>query len=322
MPRRARVFVEGLIYHVYNRVGRGEAPFRLDDEADALFSLMRDVKQRDGLTVFAWCIMPNHYHLAVRTSSVPLWRSMRYLQHTYAQAFNRRCKVFGALWQSRYKARPVTEQGSLLRLLAYVHLNPVVARMVKAPGDYRWSGHRELVRRVPSGLVDADAVYALLGGTRRQAVRAYESLLGREEKEPWMGAGVEALPWWRGAPEDDAAGGGLDPLGRSAEPERRRLSVEEYVERVAPLVGMTVEDLSGRERGAARVEARELIGGLAVERWGVQVKALAAALGKSRDGVSLWVRRAAQRRREDREFAAELDELDQRLAGEVSKGAH
>jgi hypothetical protein len=95
------------------------------------------------------------------------------------------------------------------------------------------------------------------------------------------------------------------------------LSAEESVERVAPLVGMTVEDLGGRERGAARVEARELIGGLAVERWGVQVKAPAAALGKSRDGASLWVRRAAQRRREDREFAAKLDELDRRLAGEV-----
>ena len=49
------------------------------------------------------------------------------------------------------------------------------------------------------------------------------------------------------------------------------------------------------------------------------MKALAEALGKSRDGVSLWVRRAAKRRREDREFAAKLDELDRRLASEVSE---
>ncbi len=321
MPRRARVFVEGLIYHVYNRVGRGEAPFRLDDEADAFFSLMQDIKRRDGLTVFAWCIMPNHYHLAVRTSSVPLWRSMRHLQHTYAQAFNRRCKVLGALWQSRYKALPVTEQASLLRLLAYVHLNPVAAKMVEEPGEYRWSGHRELVRRVPGALVDADAVYALLGGTRRQAVRAYESLLRREEEEPWIGTRVAALPWWGGTPQDEAWPGGLDPLGRSAGLERLHLSAEEFVERVAPLAGVTAEELGSRERGVTLVEARELIGGLAVERWGVQVKALAEALGKSRDGVSLWVRRAAKRRREDGEFAAKLDELDRRLASEVSEAA-
>ena len=60
IPRRARAFVQGLIYHVYNQVGRGEAPFRLDEEADALFGLMQDIKRRDGLTDFAWCIMPNH----------------------------------------------------------------------------------------------------------------------------------------------------------------------------------------------------------------------------------------------------------------------
>ena len=77
MARRPRVFVEGLIYHVYNRVGRGEAPFKLEDEAQVFYSLLHEVKKRDGLTVFAWCIMSNHYHLAVRTSTVPLWRSIK-----------------------------------------------------------------------------------------------------------------------------------------------------------------------------------------------------------------------------------------------------
>ena len=78
MPRRPRVFVEGLIYHVYNRAGRGEAPFKLEEEADRFWSLLHEVKKRDGLAVLAWCIMPNHYHLAARTASVPLWRSIRF----------------------------------------------------------------------------------------------------------------------------------------------------------------------------------------------------------------------------------------------------
>jgi putative transposase len=75
MPRRARVFVEGLIYHVYNRVGRGEAPFKLSEEAVTFWSLLREVKRRDGLTVYAWCVMPNHYHLmgARADDSCDLW---------------------------------------------------------------------------------------------------------------------------------------------------------------------------------------------------------------------------------------------------------
>ena len=57
MPRRGRVFVEGLIYHVYNRVGRGEAPFKLVDEAERFWSLLCEVKRRDKLFVYAWCVI-------------------------------------------------------------------------------------------------------------------------------------------------------------------------------------------------------------------------------------------------------------------------
>jgi len=67
MSRPGRVFFEGAVYHVYNRLARGESVF--DDEAVALRfrDLLLEVAQRDGLAVFAWCLMSNHYHLAVRT---------------------------------------------------------------------------------------------------------------------------------------------------------------------------------------------------------------------------------------------------------------
>jgi hypothetical protein len=68
--------------------------------------------------------------MLVRTESVPLWRSIRSLQHAYSRGFNRRCKVLGPLWQARYKARPVQETDALLRVLAYVHLIPVTAGWV------------------------------------------------------------------------------------------------------------------------------------------------------------------------------------------------
>jgi putative transposase len=63
MPRPARVHVEGGIYHVYNRLGRGERVFDREQHAEAFVSLLRDLAQRDGLTVYAWCLMSNHYHL-------------------------------------------------------------------------------------------------------------------------------------------------------------------------------------------------------------------------------------------------------------------
>ena len=64
MPRRARVVIEGGVYHVYNRVASGEPVFGDPDEALRFVEVMREVKGRDGRTVFARALMTNHYHLA------------------------------------------------------------------------------------------------------------------------------------------------------------------------------------------------------------------------------------------------------------------
>jgi putative transposase len=76
---------------VYNRVGRGERVFDRGEEAEAFVSLLREVVERDGLTVFAWCVMSNHYHLALRTGVIGLDRPMRSLQQ--------RVKVPGTLFR-------------------------------------------------------------------------------------------------------------------------------------------------------------------------------------------------------------------------------
>lgn len=57
MPRRPRVLIEGGIYHVYNRFARGAEVFREGDEAERFLGLLRKVRDRDGLTFFAWILM-------------------------------------------------------------------------------------------------------------------------------------------------------------------------------------------------------------------------------------------------------------------------
>ena len=60
MPRRPRLFVPGAIYHVYCRVARGEFVFDEHDEAVEFIETLREVRDLDGLTIFAWCLMGNH----------------------------------------------------------------------------------------------------------------------------------------------------------------------------------------------------------------------------------------------------------------------
>ena len=77
MGRRPRVVVEGGLYHVYNRISSGETIFAEPNEAIDFVETIRETKKRDGWTVLAWCVMSNHFHLVVRTSTVPLWRGGR-----------------------------------------------------------------------------------------------------------------------------------------------------------------------------------------------------------------------------------------------------
>ncbi len=76
MGRRPRNLVAGCIYHVYNRVSHGQHVFRDDEEADRLETLFATTKKRDDFQILAWCVMSNHYHLAVRMGEVSLSRSM------------------------------------------------------------------------------------------------------------------------------------------------------------------------------------------------------------------------------------------------------
>ena len=101
LPRRPRVPVEGAVYHVYNRLARRTEVFGEPEEIDGFVTLLREVRNRDGLTILAWCVMSNHYHLAVPVGAVPLARTMALVQARSGQGHNRRSGLVGPLRQSR-----------------------------------------------------------------------------------------------------------------------------------------------------------------------------------------------------------------------------
>ena len=115
MPRALRNLIEGGLYHVYNRFARGEEVFSDPEEAIEFLDFLRDLKQRDDLQVFAWSLLSNHYHLAVRTSAVPLSRAMRTLQGGFSKAFDRRwVSVPGETFLTFLKFQVVSPSQSLI----------------------------------------------------------------------------------------------------------------------------------------------------------------------------------------------------------------
>ena len=319
MPRRPRVFVSGAMYHVYCRTSRGEAIFADRAVTERFLEILRQVKRRDGLTVFAWCVMSNHYHLAVRTGRVPLWRSMRLVQGRFAVAHNRRARQLGPVWQGRYMARLIEDQGYFEQLVAYIHLNPVADGVVTEASRYRWSGHSELLGRRTEGLVDVDETLRLFGSRKTEARQAYMRLLRSRRDWPWLEQEPGRLPWWGREGSDevleaDAGSPRLDAQGVSSGPARPHLSAAHYLALASKALRVAASDLGGRRKGRVVTQAREVLVVVGVEVFGVRVNALARELNMNPGSVSRVLVRAGGRRAGSSEFARRCVRLERAVA--------
>ena len=327
MPRTRRIFVAGAAYHVYCRVARGERPFVDEAVAGTFVATVEAVKREHELTILAWCLMPNHYHLVLRAGELPLWRSMRLVQGRFAKAFNRRRRVFGPVWQGRYKARLVEDPLYRMQAIAYVHLNPVAGGLVKDPGSYRWSGHRQLLGRVRSGVVDVDEALVVFGSSRREALRTYRGVLGRGREEGWMKEGPGRLPWWRRVGGEDEelhlypSRPRLDWQGGLQRPAPPRADAAGVVRAVAKTLDVPVEALGGRSRGEALQRARGLAMLVGVERCGLKVKDLAVVIGREAGSASRLYAQAAAVRRTDPAVTALAERVTKTLRRSAKKSS-
>ncbi len=137
------------MHHVIARgIERREIFCDPNDRNDFLARLAR-VADDFGLLVYAWGLMPNHFHLLARSGEVGVSRSMQRLLSGYALRFNRRHERCGHLFQNRFKSTLVDSQAYLLELVRYIHLNPVRAGLVSLDDldHYPWTGHAALLGR-------------------------------------------------------------------------------------------------------------------------------------------------------------------------------
>ena len=146
MARPLRIQYPGAFYHIMNRgVSRRKIFLRKTDYEEFLKTLS-ECHNLWAIDIFAYCLMSNHYHVCLRTPGGNLSRVMRHLDGLYTQRFNRAHGRDGPLFRGRYKAILVDADEYLTAVLRYIHLNPVEARLVRRPQEYKWSSHRFYIR--------------------------------------------------------------------------------------------------------------------------------------------------------------------------------
>lgn len=325
MPRKTRVFVPRAIYHVYCRVARSEPVFEDRGLAEYWVDTLSLVGGQYHLTILAWCLMANHYHLVVRTCVEPLWRPMARIQGRVAKEHNRRRNVIGRLWQSRYKARIVTRQSYLNHLFAYVHLNPVAAGIVENPADYPYSGHREMLGIEKPRLLDVRTALEVFGSVPRIALRNYQAFLGAISEARWLRADVRQLPWWKLVTDDEQILPQSEAPPESSTFDGRPLPPERALRPQVSLVLARFEESrgipNGRLRGTTRTSQdalnRCIFSTFAVSWLGYSSKEVAAVLQKDPSSVCRWLAEGLSLQRTGVTFRRELEAFCHHISDSV-----
>jgi putative transposase len=186
MARRSRLDVPGVAQHIIQRgVDRGVCFCDDLDRAFYLATLSEVARERD-CAVHAYVLMTNHVHLLVTSGrSGGLSRFMQSIGRRYVRWFNDRHGRTGTLWEGRFRSCLVDTERYVLSCYRYIEMNPVRARMIRDPLEYRWSSAEGNGGSFEDPLLTPHETYAALSSDSATRRRRYRALLlealGQEE---------------------------------------------------------------------------------------------------------------------------------------------
>ncbi len=155
MPRQARNVAAGYIYHVLNRGNRKQTVFHREKDYLTFLELMKKAKEKFPIKIFAYCIMPNHYHFALMPIEIDhLSKWIHWLTTVHAGKYHHHYQTSGHIWQDRFKNILVQNDCHLATVLKYIERNPMRSGLVKSAWNWPWSSSREGQREKLNNLLD------------------------------------------------------------------------------------------------------------------------------------------------------------------------
>lgn len=322
MPRHARIDSPGALHHIIGRGIERKRIFLDDEDRDNFLERFGNILLDTSTSCFAWALIPNHFHLLLRTGSTPIATVMRRLLTGYAVTFNHRYGRHGQLFQNRYKSILCEEDPYLLELVRYIHLNPVRAKLVAEGADlddYAYSGHRMLVGKTNIEWQDAKYILAVFDKNVSRARKRYREFvhegIGLGRRPEFTGGGlIRSLGGWRDAKEslkqtgrekgDERILGGSDFVEEALRNAEEALSrhqqlkvaghgLDELARKVAGIFAIEADQIFSVGKYPLISKARSLFCYWAVRELGYTATALANELHLSQPAVSMAVKRGA-----------------------------
>ena len=315
MPRKSRIDISGAIHHVIVRGIERRKIFLNDSDRGEFIRRLSEALERTQSQCYAWCLIPNHFHLLIRTGVNPLSTLMRSLLTGYAIYFNKKYKRHGYLYQNRYKSILCQEEVYFLELIRYIHLNPIRSRLVETLPEldrYKWSGHSVLVGKQKHTWQEKGEVLVRFSTKKSIALQRYREFIreglymGRREDLTGGGLRRSAGGWrevemmrrrkeyWRGDERILGDGSFVERVLEKADQKfekqerlkRKGWNLNKLAEKVSQRVGIDKKELSFKTRTKDVARARRILAYLAYIELGISGIEISRFLNISRPAVS------------------------------------
>ncbi len=293
--RPLRLQGRGAVHHVIVRGNERKAIFRDDRDREEYLDRLDRYRARFHFSLYAYCLMTNHIHLAIEEDETSLSRIMHALQSSYTNWYNRRHRRVGHLFQGRFKSYLVDRERYLMALLRYIHENPVRAAMVGRAEEYPWSSDRYFRGSPAPSWLDLDRVLSMIGPTRSAAVARYRRLMG-EPADPIY----EQLPAIEGVVKggEEFARPRLGKPRRVARP-RMGWTAERVGRYVAELSDVGFEDLRKADQRRSESKTRIVAAYLGRALFAIPVAEFARLFRREQSGLLHGVLSLERRMAED-----------------------
>lgn len=156
MGRKKLEWYPGAMYHVTARGNHRSDIFKEEIDFEFYLKCMEEALSyyKDCYRIISYCLMTNHVHIQIEAKEKPISFYIGRINNFYAKNFNKKYNFTGHLFQSRYNAEIIKNDEYVLEVSRYIHLNPVRAKMVDKPEEYKWSSYNTYL-----GIADEKTVY-------------------------------------------------------------------------------------------------------------------------------------------------------------------
>ena len=320
MPRKARIDAPGALHHIIVRGIEKCKIFKDNADRKRFIERLGTILSDSQTPCYAWALMPNHFHLLLKTGLTPIATIMRRLLTGHAVYFNRRHRRWGHLFQNRYKSILCQENNYLLELLRYIHLNPLRANQVSDLNKlehYPFCGHSVLLGYHRNDWQLVDETLKFFGENVSTARRRYrefvEKGINHGRRPELVGGGlIRSIGGWQAFKALNRADAHIksderilgdsnfvDEVLKTAQEKRERgyqlesegFGIDQVAERVANLLGIKGEQIWKKGKHPQTVEARSLLCYWAVRELGFSATDLSRRIGITQPAISQSVKR-------------------------------